>query len=353
MLADLVKIHCLTHRANFPMSRSSKIVICKEGREEHVLCNDFPHSGLWMYCCCCQTFIAWQKGRTDISIKQCPVCFASLNPRIYVCDHCSVTMMDFDNAGTRKLHNVTPIGSPQPACPGCLNSPKSRTQKHQCEVMGAEVTTAVSVCPFCSEQLFESADMNATNDLPRRESITVVATDDILDAEFTEQENTATQHATASSTSAGDTPLTDTNSLNNNWGSVTRVTNIPGNDQYYNYEPFVEKRLQDYPQPEIISNRSVLQDSARISQAPQVEFQSRDLSSHIDVSYITDGNTPRETDKNGNVIDYDLDFEYDEHGAPPPPQSDKFNIVVYSTAAVILFITLMVLIIIMVRLYLN
>src|SRR5262245_49455776 len=59
MLADIVKIHCLKHHAAFPMPRTSRVVVCREGGEEHTLSENFPYSGSWIYCCNCQTFIAW------------------------------------------------------------------------------------------------------------------------------------------------------------------------------------------------------------------------------------------------------------------------------------------------------
>src|SRR5262245_65713520 len=70
MLADIIKIHCLKHHAAFPMPRTSRIVICKEGDDEHTLSDNFPYSGSWIYCCNCQTFIAWEMGRANVSVKQ-------------------------------------------------------------------------------------------------------------------------------------------------------------------------------------------------------------------------------------------------------------------------------------------
>jgi hypothetical protein len=153
MLADIVKIHCLTHRANFPMSRTSRIVVCKEGREEHVLCNDFPSTGLWVFCCNCLTFIAWESGRRDIAIKECPSCLSSLNPRLYSCDRCSVTMLDFDDQAPRKQHTVLSWGMPQPACPGCHQFPSSTPKVHFCQAIDINLATARSDCLFCGANL--------------------------------------------------------------------------------------------------------------------------------------------------------------------------------------------------------
>jgi hypothetical protein len=149
MLADIVKIHCLTHHANFPMSRTSRIVVCKEGAYEHTLSDNFPYSGSWIYCCNCQTFVAWEIGRGSVSVKQCPFCHSSLNPRLYVCDHCAVTMLDFDDQTLRKHHTVLNWGMPQPACPACHQFPGSTPKQHSCRVLQVDVATARPACPFC------------------------------------------------------------------------------------------------------------------------------------------------------------------------------------------------------------
>jgi hypothetical protein len=153
MLADIVKIHCLTHRANFPMSRTSRIVVCKEGPQEHVLCNDFPSNGLWVFCCNCQTFIAWESDRNGVSIKECPSCLSSLNPRLYSCDHCTVTMLDFDDQALRKQHMVLSWGMPQPACPGCHQFPSATPKIHFCQAIDINLATARSNCFFCGINL--------------------------------------------------------------------------------------------------------------------------------------------------------------------------------------------------------
>lgn len=149
MLADIIKIHCLSHRANFPMSRTSRTVVCKEGGDEHVLSDNFPYSGLWVYCCNCLTFIAWNTGRGDVSVKECPFCLSSLNPRLYACDHCAVTMLDFDDETLRKQHTVLAWGMPQPACPGCHRFPAATPQLHHCAALQCNLATARATCPFC------------------------------------------------------------------------------------------------------------------------------------------------------------------------------------------------------------
>jgi hypothetical protein len=125
--------------------------VCKEGSDEHTLSDNFPYSGSWIYCCNCQTFISWEIGQGNISVKQCPFCFSSLNPRLYVCDHCAVTMLDFDDQTLRKHHTVLNWGMPQPACPACHQFPASKPKQHFCRLLQADLATARPACPFCKE----------------------------------------------------------------------------------------------------------------------------------------------------------------------------------------------------------
>jgi hypothetical protein len=156
MLADIIKIHCLKHHAAFPMPRTSRVVICKEGGDEHTLSENFPYSGSWIYCCNCQTFIAWEIGRANVSVKQCPFCLSTINPRLYTCDHCSVTMLDFDDPALRKHHRVLNWGMPQPACPACQEFPDSTPKQHYCRVLQVNLATARPVCPFCDAKVDEA-----------------------------------------------------------------------------------------------------------------------------------------------------------------------------------------------------
>lgn len=163
MLADLIKIHCLTHGATFPMSRTSRTVVCKEGAEEHTLSTNFPKTGLWVYCCNCQTFIAWDKTLVDVSIKECPFCTSSLNPRAYCCDHCAITMVDYDDQTLRKHHAVLSWGMPQPACPGCHNFPGSTPKLHYCPTLKTSLATARESCPFCGVTVTQAAEYAGAN----------------------------------------------------------------------------------------------------------------------------------------------------------------------------------------------
>lgn len=149
MLADIIKIHCLAHHANFPMPRTSRTVVCRESAQAHTLSENFPYDGAWVYCCNCQTFIAWDKQRPDVSVRECPFCLSSLNPRVYACDRCAVAMVDFDDQTLRKHHAVLEWGAPQPACAGCHQFPRSNPRKHFCQTMQCEIATARAICSFC------------------------------------------------------------------------------------------------------------------------------------------------------------------------------------------------------------
>ena len=70
MLADIIKIHCLVHHANFPMPRTSRTVVCRESADAHTLSSNFPYDGQWVYCCNCQTFNAWGKNQSGFSINK-------------------------------------------------------------------------------------------------------------------------------------------------------------------------------------------------------------------------------------------------------------------------------------------
>ncbi len=143
------------------MSRTSNVVVCKEGSEEHVLSDNFPHSGKWIYCCNCQTFIAWNAEDQGISVRECPFCLSSLNPRMYACDNCAVTMLDFDDQTLRKHHTVLSWGMPQPACPGCHRFPQSTPRVHFCKAMGCNLSTARDRCPYCNLNTDEMAESSA------------------------------------------------------------------------------------------------------------------------------------------------------------------------------------------------
>jgi hypothetical protein len=131
--------------------------VCKEGGEEHTLSNNFPYSGSWVYCCNCQSFIAWDISRADVSVKQCPFCLSSMNPRLYACDHCAVTMVDFDDQTLRKHHAVLNWGMPQPACPACHQFPGSTPKQHFCQALQVKLATARPACPFCKVKTDEMA----------------------------------------------------------------------------------------------------------------------------------------------------------------------------------------------------
>jgi hypothetical protein len=99
--------------------------------------------------------MAWDLDRTDVSVKECPFCLSSLNPRLYSCDHCAVTMLDFDDPTLRKHHTVLSWGMPQPACPGCHQFPHGTPKMHYCMALNCNLSTAREYCPFCGVNLAE------------------------------------------------------------------------------------------------------------------------------------------------------------------------------------------------------
>lgn len=181
MLADIIKIHCLVHHANFPMPRTSRAVVCRESAQAHTLSSNFPYDGAWVYCCNCQTFLACDKNQIGVSIKECPFCLSSLNPRAYSCDRCAVTMVDFDDQTLRKHHAVLEWGAPQPACAGCHQFPHANPKKHFCQTTQCEISTARAECSFCGI----SAE---TNSLPPSQIVTAS-----LDAALAEAEAKAVE----------------------------------------------------------------------------------------------------------------------------------------------------------------
>ncbi|MFN0109033.1 MAG: hypothetical protein ACKVZH_09310 [Blastocatellia bacterium] len=145
------------------MPRTSRSVVCREGSEVHTLSNNFPAEGSWVYCCNCQTFIAWDKDILGVSLKECIFCLSSLNPRAYSCDHCAVTMVDYDDPTLRKHHGVLDWGAPQPACAGCHQFPASTPKKHFCQLLQCEIATARKTCSFCGATVQATS---AANDGP-------------------------------------------------------------------------------------------------------------------------------------------------------------------------------------------
>jgi hypothetical protein len=151
MRNDIVKIFCLTHRANFPVLLSGSQVACEEGGTKHILSNHFPSEGNWLYCCNCRNFWLVAPDQVEMYVKQCPACGCGENARFYTCDQCNVTMVDFDDCTRHKSYNILSWGMPQPACPGCRSFPRSAPQLHECKALRRKVASARDACVFCAD----------------------------------------------------------------------------------------------------------------------------------------------------------------------------------------------------------
>jgi hypothetical protein len=79
-----------------------------------------------------------------------------MNPRLYACDNCAVTMVDFDDQTLRKHHMVLSWGMPQPACPACHQFPGSTPKQHFCQALQVSLATARLACPFCNVKTDEA-----------------------------------------------------------------------------------------------------------------------------------------------------------------------------------------------------
>src|SRR5262249_24095092 len=100
---------------------------------------------------------------TDISVKKCPFCLSTMNPRAYCCDHCAVTMVDYDDQTLRKQYAVLSWGAPQPACPGCHKFPNFTPRLHFCEALKSNLSTARGVCPFCGISVLSAIELTVQN----------------------------------------------------------------------------------------------------------------------------------------------------------------------------------------------
>jgi hypothetical protein len=148
---DIIKIFCLTHRANFPVLLSEAPIVCAEGEQEHLLSNQFPNEGNWLYCCNCRNFRLIAPDQNGREVTQCPACGCGENARLYTCDQCNVTMVDFDDCTRQKSYNLLAWGMPQPDCPGCRSFPLAAPQLHECRAVQRIVASARATCFFCAE----------------------------------------------------------------------------------------------------------------------------------------------------------------------------------------------------------
>ncbi len=149
-----IGIFCPVHKVNFSTARA-KGIVCATGEE--VLTQNFPEEGFWVYCCGCDCF--WpsdfpQRGEVE---EQCPACGRVLNlTQAYLCDQCEVLSVQ-PVEGLSASFNISPKGMPEPACPGCLQSPSRHVAPHLCENGNVIFASPRSKCPFCHHQIEDEA----------------------------------------------------------------------------------------------------------------------------------------------------------------------------------------------------
>ncbi len=155
MQESSINVFCYIHNNSFATRRNNTEVVCKAGRDIHVVGDDFTNEARWMYCCECDHYWLVEQGRRDY-IKFCPSCGASDRRHYYTCDSCGVTMMDFSRAYCRKSFRILPWGQPHPYCAGCDQVQKGIPQTHYCPTLRGMLTSAYADCPFCGVE-FEAA----------------------------------------------------------------------------------------------------------------------------------------------------------------------------------------------------
>src|SRR5262245_42166695 len=101
MQEDIIKIFCITLGASLAIATPGSVVVCNVGPDTHTLSEDFPNSGMWLYCCDCQHYWILTPDQGGF-LRQCPSCGSDEHPRFYSCDQCNITMVDFSGAYYQK-----------------------------------------------------------------------------------------------------------------------------------------------------------------------------------------------------------------------------------------------------------
>lgn len=146
---QVLRVYCPTHRIHFQTLRAATIPCEAEG---HTLALNFPHEGLWEYCCDCQNFLPSELVGGGKGKERCQNCERH-TARLFLCDVCAVLSLDSDERGRGKVFRVD--DGPEPACPGCLTRPAVAPKPHRCADAAVEFLTAREVCPFCHENIAE------------------------------------------------------------------------------------------------------------------------------------------------------------------------------------------------------
>ena len=149
-----MRVFCPEHKRGFFAPRQSPIKCENRG---HLLGEiDFegrsatPVELQWQYCCNCEHFSPVDFDQ--YGLQRCPVC-SRKSSLLYLCDCCYVISFESNTPLQTKNFTLTPEGTPQPSCPGCLRPASADLHEHTCEEVNASFVTGLSACPICQERL--------------------------------------------------------------------------------------------------------------------------------------------------------------------------------------------------------
>jgi hypothetical protein len=152
--ATKMRVFCPEHKRGFFAPRQSPIKCENRG---HLLGEiDFegkaaaPVGLQWQYCCNCEHFCPVDFDQ--YGLQRCAVC-TRRSSLLYLCDRCYVLSFESNTPLQTKNFTITPEGTPQPACPGCLRQAPADLYEHACDEINASFVTALSTCPICEERL--------------------------------------------------------------------------------------------------------------------------------------------------------------------------------------------------------
>jgi len=144
-----IRVFCSLHKIDFVALARSKI-LCEHGL--HSMAEDFPHDGLWEYCCDCQRFSPSEIVARNKASARCVVCNRQVARR-YMCHACHLFIFDSYDAAKRRAFDLSPEGLFAQVCPGCMSVTEQPVTNHICDTLGVEFATAATVCIFCNEQI--------------------------------------------------------------------------------------------------------------------------------------------------------------------------------------------------------
>jgi len=149
-----MRVFCPEHKRGFFAPRQSPI---KCENRSHLLGEiDFEGQSVipvelqWQYCCNCEHFCPVDFDQ--YGLQRCPVC-SRKSSLLYLCDRCYVISFESNTPLQTKNFTLTPEGTPQPSCPGCLRPASADLHEHTCDEVNATFVTGLSACPICQERL--------------------------------------------------------------------------------------------------------------------------------------------------------------------------------------------------------